>query len=183
MIKPFSFLLACAGCVALFNGSSPANAETLDKVVAYALNAHPGIESALAGRDVAREEEREKKSGFYPEVSVNAATGRVYGDNSTSRGLSTTRGAGYSWNHEGGVTVRQMIFDGMETLNRVEAADARHDAAIANVVDARESLALRVVLAYIDVLRSRESVEMIRGHAAKIADYRSRIGKMVDQGA
>lgn len=76
-----------------------------------------------------------------------------------------------------------MLFDGMETMRRVDAADARRNAADANVMDVRDSLALRVVLAYIDVLRNREWVAIIRGHAAKIADYRTKIGQMVDKGA
>lgn len=183
MAKSFSFLLTCAGLAILAGGSVSARAETLGEAAAFALNNHPSVESALAERSLAGEEEREKRSAFFPEVSVNAATGRVYGDNSTSRGLSTTRGTGYSWNHEGGITVRQMIFDGMETANRVGAADARREAAAVNVMDVQDGLALRVTVAYLDVLRSREAVTMIRAHAEKISDYRKRIGKMVDQGA
>ncbi|HEY8189501.1 MAG TPA: TolC family protein [Micavibrio sp.] len=167
----------------MVGGSLSAHAETLSEAAVFAMNNHPVVESALAERDLAGEEEREKKSDFFPEVSINAATGRVYGDNSTSRGLSATRGVGYSWNHEGGLTVNQLIFDGQETVNRVDAADARRQAANVNIMDVQESLALRVVLAYLDVLRNRESAAMIREHAGKIANYRKRIGKMVDQGA
>lgn len=160
-----------------------AQAEGLGQAVEYALNQHPSVRAALAGRDVTSEELRETRSAYFPEISVNAATGRVYGDNSTSRGLTVDRGAGYSWNHEGGVTVRQMIFDGMETPRRVDAAEARQDAANIGVIDARENLALRVVTAYIDVLRSRDSAALLQEHAHKIADYRQRIKAMVDQGA
>ncbi|MGZ9109034.1 MAG: TolC family protein [Micavibrio sp.] len=160
-----------------------AGAETLDRAVGDALNQHPSVQAALAGRDIVREEKREVGSAFYPEVNVNAATGRVYGDNSTSRGLSVTRGAGYSWNHEGGITMRQMLFDGMETSNRLDAAGARLESANMNVVDVRENLGLRVVLAYLEVLRTRESAALLREHAKKITEYRGRIAEMVEQGA
>lgn len=174
-------LLVCAALV-LFCGSN-ARAEGLEQAVEYALNQHPSVRAAIAGRDVTAEELHETRSGYFPEISVNAATGRVYGDNSTSRGLTVDRGAGYSWNHEGGVTVRQMIFDGLETPRRVDAAAARREAANIGVIDTRESLALRVATAYIDVLRNRDSVALLQEHARKIADYRKRIKSMVDQGA
>lgn len=163
--------------------AATARSEPLGAVVAHALNQHPSVRAAMAGRDVTGAELREKRSAYYPELNVNAATGRVYGDNSTSRGLTTTRGAAYSWNHEAGMTVRQMIFDGMETPRRVDAAEARREAANINIVDARENLALRVVNAYIDVLHNREAMALIQAHARKIADYRARIAAMVESGA
>ena len=178
-----SFLLACvAVCALASNGISPAYAETLEKAVESSLNRHPSVVAALAGRNLAREERQESFSAFFPEVNVTAATGRIYGDNSTSRGLSVERGTGYSWNHEYAVSVNQPIFDGMETIRRVEAADARMESARINIDDVRESLGLRVVLAYIDVLRNREALAMIQGHGKKIADYKKRIKSMVDEG-
>lgn len=179
----FSSLLLCTAIMSIFPLVQNAGAETLDHAVGDALNQHPSVQAALAGRDIVREEKKETGSAFYPEVNVNGASGRVYGDNSTSRGLSVTRGAGYSWNHEIGVTVRQLLFDGMETSNRFDAAGARLESANMNVVDVRENLGLRVVLAYLEVLRTRESAALLREHAKKIADYRARIAEMVEQGA
>jgi adhesin transport system outer membrane protein len=178
-----SSLLLCTAIMSIFPFVQNAGAETLDRAVGDALNQHPSVQAALAGRDIVREEKKEVGSAFYPEVNVNAATGRVYGDNSTSRGLSVTRGAGYSWNHEGGITMRQMIFDGMETSNRLDAAGSRLESANMNVVDVRENLGLRVVLAYLEVLRTRESAALLREHAKKITEYRARIAEMVEQGA
>lgn len=178
-----SILLACvAACGLMSCIAGQSHAETLGKAIEDSLNQHPSVIAALAGRNLAREERQESFSGFFPEVSVTAATGRVYGDNSTSRGLSVERGTGYSWNHEYSVSVNQMIFDGMETIRRVEAADARMESAAINIDDVRENLGLRVVLAYIDVLRNREALTMIQGHSKKIADYRTRIQSMVDEG-
>ena len=177
-------LMICAAATAIALAMPlPAQAESLNAAIGEALNQHPSIQAALAGRDAAREQGREARSGFYPELNVNAATGRVYGDNSTSRGLSVTRGAGYSWNHEGGITARQMIFDGMETARRTDAAAARLQSANLNIIDIRENLGLRVAQAYIEVLRTRETLALLRDHAVKIADYRRRIDGMVAEGA
>ena len=183
MLKPVSPLRSYVASFALLCAMAmPAHGETLEQAVETALNNHPSIAAAFAGRSAAQDVQVEKRSAYFPELNVNAATGRVYGDNSTSRGLTVDRGAGYSWNHEVGFTVRQMIYDGNETSNRVNAAAARAESAAINVLDIRENLALRAALAYLDVLRNREAVAMIRDHAGKISDYRARIGKMVEEG-
>jgi adhesin transport system outer membrane protein len=179
----FAFLLCSAVVVVGSVVPAKAHAETLITAVEDALNQHPSVQAALAGRDIAKAQRREAASPFYPELNINAATGRVYADNSTSRGLTVDRGAGYSWSTEGGITMRQMIFDGMETGNRVDAARAMLDSANMNVIDVRENLGLRVVLAYLEVLRTREAVTLLREHGKKIADYRTRIQAMVEQGA
>lgn len=121
--------------------------------------------------------------GYFPEVRVNAAGGRVYGDNATSRGLSVTRGAGYSGYGEGGISLTQMLFDGFEVSHRVDAAKARRLSAASNVVDIREALGYRTAQAYLDVLRTREALDMARWHEVKTNDYIARISNMVKEGA
>lgn len=176
-------LLTCAATLVAWLQAAPnAWAEPLDQAVADALNQHPTVQAALAGRDLARAEEREKYSDYFPQLNANGAAGRAYGNNSTSRGLSVTRGSGYSWDTEDNFSIHQMIFDGNETPNRVEAANARLESANINIIDVRENLALRVVLAYLDVLRTQEEVKLIQDYQKKISDYRDRIGKMVEQG-
>ena len=73
------------------------------------MSSHPSLSAAVAGHEAATLEKREKRSALYPTVNLSATGGRIYGDNSTSRGLSVTRGAGYSWLWEGSATLRQNI--------------------------------------------------------------------------
>lgn len=178
-------LLACSGLLTLFFcvQAPAAHAETVGKAVETALNHHPSVDAARANRDAYSEEQNESYSGYFPRLSTSLQGGRMYGDNSTSRGLNVTRGAGYSWLGEGSVTVSQMLFDGFETSRRVDASGARIDSADLNIADIREDLALKTVLAYLDVLRTRETAQMIRAHHTKLGDYRSRIQKMVTEGA
>jgi len=161
----------------------PARAELLSEAVLSALNHHPSVEAAIANRDAFGEERREQWADHFPSFNARAAGGRVYGDNSTSRGLTVTRGAAYSYLWEGSVTLTQPIFDGHETFNRVDAAELRQESATFELTDIREELALRTVLAYLDVLRNRETLEKINAHREKLANYHERIQKMVDEGA
>jgi adhesin transport system outer membrane protein len=182
MTRSFLLLLAGSG-IALILQSGTAHAESLRDAVQAALGNHPSVEAAIAGEEYSKQERREHVSDLFPQLSTSATGGRMYGDNSTSRGLTTNRGQAYSWLWEGNATLTQPIFDGMETFNRIDAAQARQTSAQYKVADARETLALRAVQSYIAVLQATESVEKINAYRAKITDYQSRIQSMVDEGA
>ena len=174
---------ASALVISLSSLTFPAGAEPLALAVDAALRHHPSVEAAIANRDAYFQETKEQWADHFPTVNVRGAGGRAFGDNSTSRGLQVTRDSTYSYLWEGGVTMTQPLFDGFETLHRVDAAAYRRDSADFHIADIREDLALRTVMAYLDVLRAQESLEKIQAHERKIADYQGRIQKMVDQGA
>ncbi len=177
------FLFILSLCLLLTAPSSPAGAESLSAAVTEALRHHPSVDAAATGVDIAHEKKREEFSGYFPELSVTGTAGRIYGDNSTSRGLSVTRGAAYSPLGEGSITFRQMLFDGLETKSRIEAAGARKRSAGSNVSDVRESIALRAAQAYAQVLRSRRGLGMLYKHRKKVGAYLNRIESMVNEGA
>lgn len=175
------FLIALMASTA-FLVIKPASAETLRQTVDQALSAHPSIEAALAGKVVAKETHLEARSSLFPELTANASTGRIFGDNSTSRGLVVNRGTAYSWLSEGSASLRQPLFDGMETFNRMDAALARTDSADYNVTDVKESLALRAVQAHLSVMQAQEMLDKTKTYSSIIDDYLERIKLMVDEG-
>lgn len=182
-IKPLRLLLcASVSTLAVFLCPSSLRAEPLTQVVVQALNQHPAVIAALANRDALNQERQEYVSDYFPELSISASSGRTYADNSTSRGLSVSRGAGYSWVNEGSISLRQMIFDGFETSHRVDAASARRDSANLDVVDIRESLAMRAVAVYLDVLRNQDTLSRLRAQQVKLDDYIRRIETLVEEG-
>ena len=182
-VSTLSFLCRTSAVVLLLSWvPAAAQAEAVTDAVLQALNHHPSVEAAIANRDALTQERREFVSDYYPQLELYAGSGRMYGDNSTSRGLSVTRGAGYSWVHEASISMRQMIFDGLETPNRVDAASARAEAAQFQIMSTRESLALRAVAIYLDVLRNQEIITRIRDQQAKLDDYIKRIEDMVAEG-
>lgn len=166
--------------LSVFNAAA---AETLQTAVARAWETHPSLEAARESLNMAEEERKAERSGYYPTLSMTATGGRLYADNSTSRGLTTSRGAGYSYLWEGTATLSQMLFDGFETRNRAASAEARKRAADLTAADTRENLTLTTARAYIDALRVAEALSMLKTHEAKVDDYLSRIKGMVDEGA
>lgn len=155
---------------------------TLEEAVATAISRHPSVAAARAGIDAAEGAALEAYSAYLPELSVTAAGGRIYGDNSTSRGLSVSRGAGYSWLWEGNATMSQLIFDGLATPNRIHAAEARAEAAQFEISDLHEDLALRTTQSYLTILRTQTILDLIKGHELKIRDYLMRIRALIDEG-
>lgn len=157
--------------------------ESVEDAVRATIQRHPSVEAAKKAFDTSVEKKRELYSDFFPEISVGGAGGRIYGDNSTTRGLTVSRGAAYSNYGEGSISMNQKIFDGMETLRRNSAANNRQKSAQINITDIQEALALRAAQAYVNVVRARIVLAMIDEHARLVRGYVGRIENMVFEGA
>ena len=158
-------------------------AETLEQSVASALTQHPQVESAIAAVNAAEQGQKEQYSAYFPSLEVNATGGRIFGDNSTSRGLSVTRGEGYSYLWEGSVAARQLIFDGLESKNRVSSARAEAEAAEYSLADVRGTLAFQTTQTYVNLMRTQIGLALLLGQEKSVNDYLSRIEGMVEDGA
>lgn len=182
ILKPAQY---CLAVIALCSVSLPfsAQAETVvDAVRATILN-HPQVEQAKARIDALGQEEKSEKSAFYPDVSVGASYGRIFGNNSTSRGSLVTRDSAYSYFGEVSIAAQQPIFDGFETRNRVDAAQAGKQSADMTLSDVREQLAFRTVQAYLNVAQARTGFAMLKAQELKGQDYLQRIDVQVKQGS
>lgn len=162
---------------------TPAQAETIESSILSALQTHPSVEAAKAFLRASEEDYKSEYSGYYPEVAVTGTGGRLFGDNATTRGLTVTRGSAYSYLWEGSASLTQTVFDGFETSSRVSAAKAREKSANMDLLNARETLALRAAQAYINVMRTQTGLGMLKAHQGKVKDYIERIKISVDQGA
>ncbi len=176
------FLYVLTGVIAMMMPSY-AHAETMREAVESALLSHPAIDVAKAKHQGTEEDESEQFSNLFPEIQTTMTGGRVYGDNATSRGLTVSRGAAYSWLWEGSASLTQPIFNGFETYNRIDAAQARESAAEFTLADTRQTIALQAGQAYLNVLRAQEALAKTKSYQERIADYLNRIKVMVDSGA
>lgn len=157
--------------------------ETLRDAVSAALASHPGIDIAKAQKTGADEEESAQVSNLFPEISTSATGGRMFGNNSTTRGLTVSRGEAYSWLWEGSAAITQPVFNGFETYNRIDAAEARVSAAEYTLADAQQGVALRAAQSFLNVMRAQEALKKTTSYQERITDYLSRINTMVESGA
>ena len=180
MIKKVHLVI---GGLILLAPVSSVKAETLRQAVEAALAAHPSVEAAQAAIHIVRQEKKEQRSGYFPELNASTSWGRIFGDNSTSRGLTVDRGQAYSWLWEGSGSMTQLIFDGFETRNRVQAVGARLESEEYNVSDVKENLAFQTVQAYITVLQMQHIIHRTQSYRKQIQNYKDRIEDMVAEGA
>lgn len=143
---------------------------------------HPSIDAAAASAGYASRETKEEYSAYLPDLNVTASGGRQFANNSTSRGLSTVRGSGYSNIWDANVSLRQQIFDAGGRSNRVESARVREQMAEINFLDIKDILASTVASSYIELLRVYQSLSMLSAHANIMSDYITRMESAVAEG-
>jgi len=163
-------------------GVGPAAAETLREAVQTAVATHPSVIAAQEAAGAGLETVKEQRSAYFPEISASLSGGRMYGDNATSRGLSVTRGAGYSGLGEGTASLSQRVFDWGETGNRVDAAKARFAAAGSSLIGTQEGIALRAIQAYMGLMRASELKEKAAANLEIIDGYQKKVAEQVKAG-
>lgn len=180
--KRFSALCTTA-LVSAFLLPGNVSAQALSDTMRLAVQNHPQVEQVKARLNAADEEESSQFSKYFPELTASTYAGRMYGDNSTSRGLTTTRGAAYSDIWEASLSAKQRIFDGFETSSRVYAAKEQKLSTEMTLDDVREQIALRSSSAHLAVLKARAALTLLEKQNANVADYMQRIKIAVDEGA
>ena len=183
MKNSFRYLmLGAAAAMGLAMQADSACAESMYEAVQKAVTTHPSIEAAKAAQGATAETVREQRSAYFPELSASITGGRVYADNSTSRGLNVTRGVGYSYLGEGTATLSQRVLDWGETGNKVDAAQARAAAADSTVAGTEETVAIRAIQAYVALLRAGELRDKAKANLKAIREYQEKIAIQVNEG-
>lgn len=158
-----------------------AQAATLADSVTQAVANHPKIEAGKAATEAARNNVWEQNAGFFPTLSAQGRAGRVHADDDTTR--AATGADAYSWLGEGSLTLTQPIFSGFSGVNRALAARDRFSAAEKDMVGASEDIALRASRAHLNLMRTRELLDIASKYLSEIQSRRDSIGLMVKEGA
>lgn len=132
--------------------ASPAlSAETIHGALAKAYENNSSLNSARAGVRVANEGVPLAKSGWRPRVTGTIGLNSVSTD--TSRGGVSTATFG--------IEINQSIFDGWQTRNNVQAAEARVRAQRQNLRNTELNTLFDAAQVYMDVLQNRQ-IEALR---------------------
>jgi outer membrane protein, adhesin transport system len=176
----FVRLFACilAGSIAAGLGQTAASdAFTIVDAIKQATQTNPGVGEAAANRRATEAEMRQVQGTLLPQVRLEAKTGRHRfnekdvvvpppGNNMTLR------------QREASVAVRQLLFDGLSTINEIWRQAARVDAAAYRVRERTELIALDAAEAYIDVVRFTHLIaranENIAVHRRILANVQAR---------
>lgn len=140
-------------------GFNQVSAMTLTEAIQSTIENHPEIHANVNSRLEANEELKMAKGGYLPTVDMLASYGREYTDSPTtrSRGNHNTENLNSSSTE---LRMRQMLFDGLYTPNDVARNEAIVNSRAYRLLGATESLGLRTVEVYLDVLKRREMVAL-----------------------
>jgi adhesin transport system outer membrane protein len=176
------FLLTLSVSTAL-SASVCAQAETISDSVTQAILSHPQMKAGEASLAAADKNIQEQRSGFFPELAVNGGAGRMHLNDDTTRGNTASDGGAASWVGEGSVTLTQPIFSGFSVVDRVHSAKDRAAAATYDLSGTAEDIALRAARAHLNLMRTKELLDLASQFLNNIKGRRKNIALMVKEGA
>ncbi|WP_085299804.1 TolC family outer membrane protein [Cognaticolwellia mytili] len=167
---------------ALFPGSI--NAQSLEEAVAQALDSHPEIRQSFARFKSKEEDVNRASAGYLPTVDLTAGYGYEYTNTPGNRrsDLGTGDGETELARGEFGISIRQILFDGMLTMSEVERTTFEADAERWTLFATAEDIALRVSKAYLNFLQAEQVVELSEKNIATHQEIYAQIKERTDSG-
>ncbi len=145
-----SLFAACLAAIA----STNITAETLQEAVDATLKQNPEVLAEANRRYSVDKTVDQARAGYYPRVDLTLGTGYERTNNPATR-------PGHESLHRGEAEIRatQMLYDGFATKSAVEQSQAQAEAAGYDVTDKAETIGLRTIQSYLDVLKRQELLE------------------------
>ena len=136
-------------------------AQTLDiqDFVADAISAHPLVLEQLHVFRQTTQDQTIASSGWRPSIDLYATGGRVEGESPTVLSSPLAQENDYS-SGQAELSITQNLFNGFDTVNFSEQADARMRAALFQLYDTADNVALDAVKAYLEVMKQQRLLEL-----------------------
>ncbi|MFZ3202353.1 MAG: TolC family outer membrane protein [Pseudomonas sp.] len=140
-------------------------AMTLSEAIQSTLDNHPEIHAGINSRLSSDEEVKMAKGGYLPTVDLLVGYGRENTDSPSTRALPPGEHDTETLNYRNAeLRLRQMLFNGFNTPNEVARTEAVVNSRAYRLLGTTESLALRTVEVYLDILKRREMVDLAKNN-------------------
>lgn len=140
---------------ALVSNGAPVFAESLRQALSSAYTYNPRIDAERARLRATDEEVARAQSGYRPRASASADVGVEHGETRpSSANNGTTTPHGYA------INLSQNLFNGFQTTNAVNEAEAGVRAGRETLRDVERAVMLEAVTAYMDVVRDQAVVRL-----------------------
>ncbi|UVE16482.1 TolC family outer membrane protein [Pseudomonas sp. LS44] len=156
-------------------------AMTLSEAIQSTVDYHPEIQANISSRLSSDEEVKVAKGGYLPVVDALGGYGRERSDNPTTRSLGDHHKETLTYS-AAELRLRQMLFDGFNTPNEVARTKAVSNSRAYYLQGTAESLALRTVEVYLEVLKRREMVTLAKNNLQTHTRIGDQIGLRKDRG-
>ncbi|NWL76087.1 channel protein TolC [Pseudomonas taiwanensis] len=157
------------------------HAMTLTDAIQSTLDKHPELLASAQNRLVADEEVKVAKGGYLPTVDLITGVGREQSDSPTTRALGDHNKETLNF-RDAELRLRQMLFDGFNTPNEVDRTQSVVNSRAYFTLGTAESLALRTVEVYLEVLKRREMVVLARNNLMAHERIHDQIGLRSERG-
>ncbi|RRV07962.1 channel protein TolC [Pseudomonas sp. v388] len=167
--------------VVLAVACAQAQAISLTEAIQHTIDHHPELQADKNQRLSAGEELNIAKGGYLPAVDLVAAYGRQRSDNPSTRALygHENRTLNYTQSE---LRLRQLLFDGFNTPNEVGRTSAVVNSRAYYVQGTSQSLALRAIEVYLEVLKCRELLTLARNNLQAHMRINDQIGLRSERG-
>ncbi|MBM7060795.1 TolC family outer membrane protein [Pseudomonas sp. UL073] len=170
----------CSG-VLLTLACASTQAMTLAEAIQSTVDNHPQISASVNNRLSADEDIKFARGGYLPTVDVLAGYGRERSDNPDTRAQGNHHKETLNYT-DSQLRLRQMLFDGFNTPNEVGRTEQVANSRAYYIQGTSETLALRTVEVYLDVLKRREMVALAKNNLQAHTRIGDQIGLRKDRG-
>ena len=170
------------GVTALYGANS--NAQSLEAAVAQALDSHPDIRQAFARFKSKEEDVNRATAGYLPTIDLTAGYGYEYTNTPGNRRGAVNGDDGETELARGefGVSIKQILFDGMYTSNEIDRTKFEASAEQWTLIANAEDLALQVAKAYLNFIKTTELVKLSEINIASHQAIYEQIKERTDSG-
>ncbi|WP_246722519.1 MULTISPECIES: TolC family outer membrane protein [Aureimonas] len=160
-----SFFLTSAMSLGLLVASmGVASADTLREVLAKAYSNNQSLNASRAALRATDENVPQARAGLRPTLSLGASATATRSRTTRGDGLPRINGRGGVLSS--GIELNQVLFDGFQTPNNIQSAQAAVRAGQADLANTVQNTLLDTVTAYMDVIRDRQIAELRRQNLA-----------------
>jgi adhesin transport system outer membrane protein len=160
------------------------NAQSLEEAVATALDTHPDIRQSFARFKAKEEDVNRAFAGYLPTIDLTAGYGYEYTDTPGYRRSAVEGEDGKTELARGefGISIKQMLFDGMFTSNEVKRTKFEASAEQWTLIANAEDLALQVSKAYLNFLKTEALIKLAEKNIASHQEIYDQIKERTDSG-
>jgi outer membrane protein, adhesin transport system len=172
--------LLCGAMISVLANSPAATAEDLQSVVQRALESHPELGAIRFNRQAIDQELVAARGLHLPTVDLRLDRGRDR--NYTKSGGGVVQDNAWHTTRDVNVAASQRLFDGFEAIHEVARQKSRVESARWRVTDTANSIALRVVQAYLEMQRASAVLGSARGSLGQLQSIYDRVRARVSGG-
>ena len=172
---------ALSFCVLSTANSPQAQAQLMAEELRSLIQTNPRIEEQRAILRRTQESVRSARSGYLPTVTATSSLGKELVSNTATRAAGTQ--GDFQEFKALGIQIRQVLFDGGGTVNRVSSALMARDSVAYALESTVQTVMLQGITAYLGVLRLNELIRVARARERTIREQLNLETERVERGA